>query len=86
MAHPFGNNKALPRRKIDNAIFEIDQKKSVQNEKEFVNVFVLMPVIFALHYRHPDDRVVHLAEGLVEPFICAGICQLLDIDELERPV
>jgi hypothetical protein len=33
MTHTFGNNKALPRSKIDNAILEIDQEMSVQNEK-----------------------------------------------------
>jgi len=51
MAHTFGNNKALPRIKIDNAIFEIDQEMPVQNEKEFIDVFVFMPVIFTLNYR-----------------------------------
>jgi len=31
MAHTFGNNEALLRCEIDNAILEIDQKTSVQN-------------------------------------------------------
>ena len=47
MAHTFGHNEALLRRKTDNAIFEIDQEMSVENEKEFIDIFVFVPVIFA---------------------------------------
>jgi hypothetical protein len=86
MTHTFGNYEAMPRSKIDNAILEIDQEMSVQNEKEFVNIFVFVPVIFALHHSHPDDGVIHLAKRLVIPFVGAGIGQLLHIDELKRPV
>ena len=86
MTHTFGNNEALLRCKIDNVILEIDQEMSVQNEKEFVNIFVFVPVIFALHRSHPDDGVIHLAKRLVIPFVGAGIGQLLHIDELKRPV
>ena len=73
MTYTFGNNKALPRSKIDNAILEIDQEMSVQNEKEFIDVFVLVPEIFALNHGQPDDRIVYLAKGLIEPLVCAGI-------------
>ena len=55
MAHTFGHNEALPRRKIDNAIFKIDEEMSIKNEKEFVNVLVFVPMIFALDHRQPDD-------------------------------
>ena len=51
MAHTSGHHETLPRRKINDAIFEIDQKMSIQNEKEFINVIVFMPMIFALHHR-----------------------------------
>ena len=54
MAHAFRHDKALSRRKIDYAIFEIDQEPPIQHEKEFIDLFMLMPVIFALNYRHPD--------------------------------
>ena len=80
MAHTFGNNKALLRRKINNAIFEIDQEMSVENKKEFFDIFVFVPVIFALNYRHPYDRIVYLAKRLVVPLVRAGIGQFLDID------
>ena len=86
MTHTFGNNKALPPSKIDNAILEIDQEMSVQNEKEFINILVFVPVIFALHHGHPDDGVIHFAKRLVIPFVGAGIGQLLHINQFERPV
>jgi len=86
MADTFGNDKALSWGKIDNAIFEIDQEMSVENEKEFINVFVLMPMIFALHHREPDDRIVHLAKRLVVPFVSTGISQLLHINQFKRSV
>ena len=86
MADTFGNDKALSWGNIDNAIFEIDQEMSVENEKEFINVFVLMPMIFALHHREPDDRIVHFAKRLVVPFVGAGISQLLHIDHFKRSV
>src|SRR6476620_69290 len=86
MAHTFRHDEALTRHKIDDAIFEIDQEPSVEHEKEFVNVLVFMPVILALHDRHPDDRVVYLAERLVVPFVGACIGQLLHIDQFKRPV
>jgi len=80
MAHTFGHDKALPRGNIDNAIFEIDQEMSVENEKEFIDVLVFVPVIFALNDRQPDDRIVHPAKRLVVPLVLAGIGQFLDID------
>jgi hypothetical protein len=47
MAHTFGHDEALLRHKINNAIFEIDQEMSVKNEKEFIDIFVFVPVVFA---------------------------------------
>ncbi len=80
MAHAFGHDEALLRSKIDDPIFEIDQKMSVENKKEFIDVFVFMPMIFALNHRQPNNRIVHLAKRLVVPFIRAGIGQFLHID------
>ena len=86
MPHTFGHDETLPPSKIDNAIFEIDQETPVQNEKEFINVLMLVPVVFALHHRQPHDRVVHLAKRLVVPFVFAGVRQFLHIDQLQRSV
>jgi hypothetical protein len=55
MPHASRHNKALSRRKIDYAILEIDQEPPIEHEKEFIDVFVFMPVILALNDRHPDD-------------------------------
>jgi hypothetical protein len=58
MAHTLGHNESLPGCKIDNPVLKIDQEMSIKNEKEFVNVPVFMPMLFALNHRYPDDRVV----------------------------
>jgi hypothetical protein len=86
MAHALGNNKALPRAEIDNTIFKVDEEISIENEKEFINVLVLMPVVLTLHYCHPDDGVVDLAKRLIVPLVRARIGQFLHIDELEWSV
>jgi len=76
-----GHDEALTRQKIYRAIFEIDQETSIEDEKEFINLFVFMPMIFALNYGQPDDRIVYLAQRLVVPLVRAGISQLLQIDQ-----
>jgi hypothetical protein len=86
MAHAFGNNKALPRAQIDNTIFKVDEEISIENEKEFINVLVLMPVVLTLHHCHPNDGVVDLAKRLIVPLVRAGIGQFLHIDQLEWSV
>jgi len=86
MAHTFGYNEALAWQKIDGAIFEIDQKTSVQNKEEFIDLFMVMRVILAMDYRHPDDRIVRFAKRLIVPLVLAGISQLLHIDQFKRPV
>jgi hypothetical protein len=55
MTHASRHNEALSRREIDYAILEIDQKPSIKHEKEFIDVIVFMPVIFALNDRHSHD-------------------------------
>ena len=80
MAHTLWHNESLPRHKVDDAILKIDQEMSIKNEKEFVDVFMFVPMIFALNHRHPDDRVIHFAKRLVVPFVRAGIGQFLHID------
>ncbi len=59
---------------------------SLENEKEFIDVFVFVPVIFPLNHREPNDRIVYLAKRLVVPVIRASIGQFLDIDQFKRPV
>jgi hypothetical protein len=84
MPHTFGNNETLSRSEIHSATFEVDEKTSIKNEKEFIDVVVLVPVILTLDHGHPDHRIIHLAERLVVPFVSAGVRKLLHIDELKR--
>ena len=84
MAHTFRHDEALSRGKIDDAIFEIDQETPIEDEKEFINLFVFMPMIFALNYGHPDDRIVYFAQRLVVPLVRARIGQFLHIDYFQR--
>ena len=86
MPHTARHHESLTRRKIDNAIFQIDEKIPIKDEKEFIDIFMLVPMIFALNHCKPNDRVVHVAKRLVIPFVCASISQPLNIDNLERPV
>lgn len=83
MANTFGNNKTLSRVEIDNAIFKVDEEISIENEKEFVNVLVLVPMVLALHHRHPDDGVIYFAKRLIVPLVRASIREFLHIDQLE---
>jgi len=73
MPNPFRHDETLPRTKINNLVFQIDQKMAFENKEEFVDVIMLVPVVFALQYAEPYDRVVHLAQRLVVPFVRARI-------------
>jgi hypothetical protein len=77
-------NKALPWGEFDDAIFEIDQETTIKNKKEFIDVFVFVPMVLALNYGHPDHRIIHLAKRLIVPRVSAGIRQLLHIDQFKR--
>ena len=84
MFHTLRHDEALPRRKIDNTTFEIDEETAIDHVKEFIQLLMLMPVIFALDNPEPHDRVVYLAKRLVPPFIGTGIGELLNINNLQR--
>jgi hypothetical protein len=84
MGHAFWNDKPLTRRKIDRATFEVDQETSFYDIKEFIEVFVLVPVVFALNHAKANDRIVHAAERLIVPFVGTRIDKLLHIDDFQR--
>ena len=86
MPNPFRHDDTLPRSKINDLVFKIDQEMAVENKEEFVDVIMLVPVVFALQNAEPHDRVVHLTKSLVVPFVRARIDQLLNIDYFERLV
>jgi len=86
MPNPFRHDETLPRPKINDLVFKVDQEMAVENKEEFVDVIMLVPVVFALQNAQPHDRVVHLTKSLVVPFVRARIDQLLNIDYFERRV
>ena len=86
MPDPFRHDETLPRSKINNLVFKIDQEMAVENKEEFVDVIVLVPVVFALQNAQPYDRVVHLTKCLVVPFVGASVGQFLNVDYFERAV
>src|SRR5471032_2983440 len=65
------NYEALPRLQIDRLPFEIDDKVPVQDKEKLVVVFMLVPMVLALHDTQANDRVVHFAERLIVPRVRA---------------
>src|SRR6185369_4077033 len=53
---------------------------------KLIVVIVLVPVILPLDDTNANNRIVHLAEGLVKPLVGALIRELLHINHLERTV
>ena len=53
MPHALGHDESLTRSKIDSAILEIDQKTACNHVKEFIQIFMRMPMIFALDDTEP---------------------------------
>jgi len=86
MLYSSRHDESLLRSKIDRAVFEIDQESSFDHVEKFIQLFVLVPVIFTFDNSKAHDRVVHFAQRLVPPFVFAIIDHVLDIDQLERPV
>src|SRR5207244_2627069 len=67
MPDAFGNDKSLLWLQINRAIFEIDDKMSLQNKEKLIVVVMFVPVVFALHDPEANDGIVHLAQRLVIP-------------------
>ena len=86
MLHSAWHDEALLRPEINRAIFQIDQETSFDDVKEFINVRVFVPVIFTFDNSETNDRVVHLAQRLVPPLVGDTVDQLLNINQLKRPV
>src|SRR5207237_2468495 len=86
MPHALGHDESLTRSKIDSAILEIDQKTACNYVKEFIQIFMRMPMVFALDDPEPHHRIVHFAKRLVPPFVRACVDELLQIDHFQRLV
>ena len=66
MHNALRNHKALPRNKLDDTSFQIDQKAPFKDVKKLVIIIVLVPVVFPLENPHPDDGIIYFAERLVK--------------------
>jgi hypothetical protein len=83
MHHSLWNDKSLSRRKLDRAVFEINQQLTLYNIKKLVVFVVLMPVILSLYDPEADHRVIYLAESLVVPCKLARVRKSLFVDYLQ---
>jgi len=82
MHHSLWNDKSLSRRKLNRAVFDINQQFTIYKiEKLFVFV-VLMPVVLSLYDPEADHRVIYFAESLVVPRKLARVRKSLFIDYL----
>jgi hypothetical protein len=86
MANALGHDKALTWCELDRFVFEVDQEFSIEHKKEFIDIVMLVPVIFAFEHADSDYRIVHFAKGLVIPLVFARLCQFLNVDDFERSV
>src|SRR5688572_25210532 len=83
MDHAPRYDESLARIEGHNAVFEIDVETPFYYIEEFVIVIVLVPVVFALDHAQSHDRVVDLAQGLVEPRMLDRADQRLEVDNFE---
>jgi len=83
MNYPPWHDKALLRIQLDRPVFQVDEKASLDDIKEFIVFVVLVPMILALKYAEPHHRVVYPAERLIVPLIFAGIDESRQINQIE---
>jgi hypothetical protein len=50
-----GHDEALSRPQSDGTIRQIEQELAIQDEKEFVILVVLTPMLFSLHHAYAHD-------------------------------
>jgi hypothetical protein len=80
------HHEALARLKLHGAAFQVNEQRTLDDEEELVVLVVLMPVVLSFDHPCADDRIVDLAEGLIEPLIFAGIGKRLDVYDLQGSV
>jgi hypothetical protein len=65
---------------------QIDEKPPLHYVKELVLIVVFMPVILALDYAQPHNRIVHTTKCLVPPTVGASCDQCRHINEFQRTI
>src|SRR5215469_5187823 len=84
MHHAFWDDKALIGQELDRSpLVEIDYESATQDVKKLIIIVVFVPVVLALHYAEPHDRIVHPAKRLIVPLVGDRLCELIDIDQSE---
>src|SRR6516164_8081071 len=83
MHHALWDDKALIGQELDRSPLEIDYESATQDVKKLIIIVVFVPVVLALHYAEPHDRVVHPAKRLIVPLVGDRLCELIDIDQSE---
>jgi len=83
MHHALWDDKALIRQELDGPSLEIDYESATHDVKKLIIIVVFVPVVLALHYAEPHDRIVHPAKRLIVPLVGDRLCELIDIDQSE---
>jgi hypothetical protein len=84
MHHALWDDKALIGQELDRSTLEIDYESATQDVKKLIVIVVFVPVVLALHYAEPHDRIVHPAKRLMVLLVGDRVCELIDIDQGER--
>ena len=72
MDDTFWHHKTLLRHQFYNFVFKIYKELALENEKEFVIIVMLVPMVLALHESESNHRIVNFGKSLVVPLI--GAC------------
>ena len=72
MDDTFWHHKTLLRHQFYNFVFKIYKELALENEKEFVIIVMLVPMVLALHDSESNHRIVNFGKSLVVPLI--GAC------------
>src|SRR5215471_17454674 len=83
MHHALWDDEALIGQELDRSSLKIDYESATQHVKKLIIIVVFVPVVLALHYAEPHDRIVHPAQRLIVPLVGDRLCELIDIDQSE---
>ena len=84
MDDTFWHHKTLLRHQFYNFVFKIYKELALENEKEFVIIIMLVPMVLALHDSKSNHRIVNFGKSLVVPLIGACFDQSWDVNQLQR--
>lgn len=84
MDDTFRNGIALVCAERYRFVFQVNEQRTFENEEELVFSIMLVPMKVALENAQPNDAIVHLAKGLVVPFLAASGHEARHVDQLER--